>query len=109
MVMLPLSQTKHIFNLLKYNIMANLKKQYRDLEKRVLSELRGKVNSSNVYSKHLNGKCIKVNIFDYTELAIIHDSLTFLDDRGYQYNIFNGCSLEDLIDILNKSNGYNME
>ena len=90
--------------------MANLKRQYRDLEMRVLAELRDEINNSRVYSKHFNGKCIKVNIFDYTELAIIHDSLTFLDDRGYHYSIFNGdCNLEDLIDILNKSNGYNME
>lgn len=83
--------------------MANLKKQYRDLETRVLSGLRDEINNSRVYSKHTNEKCIKVNVFDYTELAIIHDRLTFLDDKGYHYNIFNGdCNLEDLIDILNK-------
>ena len=83
--------------------MENFKKQYRDLETRVLSELRDKITSSSVYSKHTNEKCLKVNIFDYTELVIIGERLMFLHDNGYQYDIFNGdCTLEDFIDILSK-------
>lgn len=83
-------------------IMENLKLQYRDLEQRVLANLRYKISTSKEYSKHLPVKCIKVNVFDYTELANINDQLTFLDDKGLQYSLWNGdCNLEDLIDILN--------
>ena len=84
--------------------MKTLKKQYRNLEMRVLSELRDKINNSNVYSKHVtHEKCIEVDVFDYTELAIVDDKLAFLDDKGYQYSLWNGdCTLEDLIDILIK-------
>ena len=84
--------------------MKNLKRVYRDLEMRVLSELKDKVNNSNVYSKHVtHEKCIEVDVFDYTELAIVDDKLVFLDDKGYQYSLWNrACNLEDLIDILNK-------
>lgn len=82
--------------------MANLKKEYRDLEMKVFNQLRDKINSSDKISKHTSNKYIEVNIFGYTELQIINDSLTFLDNNGYHYNIFNGdCDLEDLIDILN--------
>ena len=83
--------------------MENFKKQYRDLEQRVLFELRELVNNSNQQSNHVNEKCIEVNVFGYTELVILNDSLTFLDDKGLHYSLFNGdCSLEDLIDIVNK-------
>ena len=82
--------------------MKTLKKQYRDLEMRVLSELRDKINNSDIYSDHVQEKCTKVNVFDYTELAIVDDKLVFLDDKGYQYSLWNGdCDLEDFIDILN--------
>jgi hypothetical protein len=79
----------------------NFKKQYRDLEMRVFSTLRDKVEASTYKSKYVNEKAIKVNLYEYTELTIIDDSLTFLDSRGYHYSPFNQCSLEDLIDILN--------
>jgi len=82
--------------------MENLKLQYRDLEQRVLSELRHKVINSKKHSKYIHGKCIKVNVFDYTELVIVNDRLTFLDNNGMHYSLWNGdCGLEDLIDILN--------
>ena len=82
--------------------MNNLKLRYRDLETEVLSGLRDIVKKSNVRSKHFTGRCIKVNVFDYAELAIVNDQLTFLDDKGLYYSIWNGdCTLEDLIDILN--------
>ena len=84
--------------------MKNLKRGYRDLETRVLSELRDKVNNSNIHSKHITQeKCIEVNVFDYTELVIVDDQFIFLDDKGCHYSLWNGdCNLEDLIDILNK-------
>ena len=81
--------------------MATLKKQYRDLEMKVLNQLRDKINSRKLISKHTSNKCIEVSIFGYTELQIINDDLTFLCKYGLHYNIWNGdCSLEDLIDIL---------
>jgi hypothetical protein len=81
--------------------MKNLKKQYRDLEMSVLSSLRDKVLNSKIKSKHVQGNAIKVNIFGNTELVIINDTLTFLDDNGLHYSLFGDCSLEDLIDIIN--------
>lgn len=82
--------------------MNNLKLRYRDLEIEVLRGLRDIVEKSNVRSKYFGGKCIEVDVFDYTELAIVNDELTFLDDNGLYYSIWNGdCTLEDLIDILN--------
>lgn len=81
--------------------MSELKKKYRDLEQRVLRELRTKVEKSKYKSKHLDSKAIKVNVFDYTELAIVNDRLTFVDNNGSHYSLFGDCTLEDLIDIIN--------
>ena len=81
--------------------MENFKKQYRDLEQRIMRELRDKVENSKQTSKHINEKSINVNVFDYTELTIVNDRLTFLDSKGLHYSLFADCSLEDLIDILN--------
>jgi len=83
--------------------MENFKKKYRDLEQRKIFKLRKKIEKSKHISKHLNEKSIKVNVFDYTELTIVNDSLTFLDNNGMQYSLFADCNLEDLIDILNAS------
>ncbi len=81
----------------------NLKLQYRDLEQRVFAILRNKISESKEDSKHLDVKCIKVNVFNYTELAIINDQLIFLDKNGMQYSYWNSdCNLEDLIDLINK-------
>ena len=83
--------------------MGNFKKQYRDLETRVLAELRDRISKSKTESKHVQEKSIQVNVFDYTELAIINDQLTFLGDKGQHYSIWNGdCELEDFVDILSK-------
>lgn len=79
----------------------NLKKEYRDLETKVLSQLRDLVNASKLKSKFIAGNCIKVNVFDYVELCIINDKLTFLDEGGYHYSLFCDCTIDDLIDILN--------
>ena len=84
--------------------MEMFKKEYRDLEMRVLANLRYKISVSKEYSKSVsNSKCLKVNVFGYTELAIINDQLTFLDSQGLQYSIWADCTLEDLIDILDKT------
>jgi hypothetical protein len=84
--------------------MENFKKQYRDLEQRVYSELRNLIENSDTDSSIINEKCIKVNLFDYIELTIINDRLVFLDSNGFEYNIYTDTSLEDLIDILTLNN-----
>ncbi len=81
--------------------MENFKKQYRDLEQRVIHELRNMVENSNYISKYLNEKALKVNLFDYIELTIVNHSLTFIDKDGLHYSLWADASLEDLIDILN--------
>ena len=81
----------------------NLKKAYRDLEARVFAELRDRINKSKTESEHISDKAIKVNVFDYTELVIVNDRLTFIDSDGYHYNVYAECALEDLIDILSCS------
>ena len=80
--------------------MENFKKQYRDLEEKVIFELREKVEKSKYISKHLNARSIKIKVYDYTELTIVNDRLTFLDSNGQYYSLFAHCNLEDLIDIL---------
>ena len=81
----------------------NLKLSYRNLETRVLSSLRDKIENSNYISKHINQKAIEVNVFDYTELSIVNDRLTFLSRNGLQFSLFADANLDDLIDILNKN------
>lgn len=86
--------------------MNNFKKQYRDLEQRVLRELREKVEASNEESVHMDARCLKVDLEHFTELVVVNDRLTFLDKDGLHYNIFTGgANLEDLIDILGDSQG----
>jgi uncharacterized protein with ATP-grasp and redox domains len=81
--------------------MENYKRKYRDLEMRVLRELRNKVENSKHISKHLSEKSIIVNVFDYTELTLVNDRLTFLDKNGLHHSLFADCNLEDLINLLN--------
>ena len=81
----------------------DFKIQYRNLEMQVMSSLRNVINSSNYKSQHHNSKTIRINVFDYIELTLINDTLTFLDSHGLHYSIFSDCSLEDLIDILDNT------
>lgn len=81
--------------------MQNLKKQYRDLEMKVMQQLRTAIERSVYESKFVNEKAIKVNISNYKELTIINDRLTFLDANGLHYSVYADCSLEDLIDLIN--------
>lgn len=75
----------------------NLKKEYRELEMRVHSELRTRIEQSKESSKFMDAKAIKVNnLEDYCELVIVNDRLTFLNQTGYHYDIFS-VSLEDLL------------
>ncbi len=80
--------------------MKNFKKQYRELETQVFAELRSLIDKSEYLSKHTSEKAIKVNVFDFTELTIVNDKLTFLCDSGLHYSVFTDVTLEDLIDII---------
>ena len=80
----------------------NFRTRYEQLEADVEFALRKAIEKSKVESKHVDEKCIKVNLHNYTELAIINDRLTFLDENGYHYSIYAECTLTDLIDILNQ-------
>jgi len=80
----------------------NFKKRYRDLEVQVFATLRDAIENSEFKSEHLSEKAIKVNVFDYTELSILNDRLVLLDHKGFHYSIYSDCTLEDLIDIINK-------
>lgn len=82
--------------------MSSFKHQYRSLEVQVLRALRDKIEASTQQSKHIQGKCIVVNIHNYDELAIVNDRLVFISNHGYHYSPFNDCNLEDLIDILDQ-------
>jgi hypothetical protein len=79
-----------------------LSEVYHALENDVHNTLERLINQSEIQSKTHDTKCIKVSIFGYTELALINDVLTFLDDSGYEYSIYSDCYLIDLIDILNQ-------
>ena len=79
-----------------------LSKRYDDLEAEVHEALRQEIENSETMSDTVNTKCLNVNVFDYEELVILHDRLTFIDDAGLQYDLYCECSLEDLIDILTK-------
>jgi hypothetical protein len=80
--------------------MENFKHQYRNLEQRVIHDLREKVDASKTTSKHVDAKAIAVNLNNYAELTVVNDRLTLLDHDGYHYSIYNDVSLEDLIDVL---------
>ena len=84
---------------MKYKI---LKEKHDKLEEEVMMSLLNEVLNSEIESKHMDTNVIKVNVFDYKELAFINDRLTFLDSNGHHYDVYTECSLEDLIDILTK-------
>jgi hypothetical protein len=81
---------------------SELSKRYDDLESEVHQALRQEIENSEEISDHVNTPCLNVNVFDYEELVILHDRLTFMDSDGLQYGLYTECSLEDLIDILTK-------
>lgn len=80
----------------------SLSQRYASLENDTQETLISLIYKSKINSKFTCGKCIKVNVFDYTELIMYSGELTFLDSDGLHYGLYNECSLEDLIDILQK-------
>lgn len=81
---------------------STIKNLFNAIEKDTQTALKKEILKNKTISKHCYAPCIKVNLFDYTELALIDDRLTFLDENGLHYYLYAECSLEDLIDILNK-------
>jgi hypothetical protein len=75
---------------------------YSTLKWRVEDELRKRIAKSKINSEHVSEKCIKVLVFDYHELTVINDKLTFIDRAGLQYSLYCDVTLEDLLDIINK-------
>jgi len=86
-------------NTMKYKAFS---KRFDDLEAEVQYALRQEIENSQIESETVSTPCIKVNVFDYTELVILHNDLTFIDSSGLQYSLYAECSLEDLVDILLK-------
>ncbi len=81
---------------------AELRKKHNDLEQEVFFALEAEILESQIQSKFYNLPVIKVNIFDYVELTMMHNTLTFIDNNGQQYELYAECCLEDLVDILSK-------
>jgi hypothetical protein len=79
----------------------SLKSEFRNLEMRVLNGFREKVEASDTMSKHVSGKCVKILVGNYSEIVVLNDRVTLIDEAGHQSSIF--CiELETLIDILEK-------
>lgn len=86
--------------------MKNLKKEYQDLEMKVLRTLREIVENSQDESRHIRGNCLYLydyraeNIdFDYCELCIIGDRLVLINIDGYHFSAAE-TDLQTLIDII---------
>lgn len=79
----------------------DFEKRLKQLEQDVEEALREMVTKSRHISRHISGKAVKVYVFDYKELVIVNNELTFLDSNGQHYSLYTDCTLEDLIDILN--------
>ena len=75
----------------------SLKKEYRNLEMKVLSTVRDMIMKS-----HTDGPFpyIDIEYNGYEQLAVVNDRVCIIHD-GYQYSVPNNdCTLEDLIDII---------
>ena len=81
---------------------SKIKKRYEKIELDIFSNLIHEIEQSKTESKHVEGKCLRVSLFDYCELVYIDQRLVFLDSNGHHYGVYNEASLEDLIDILTK-------
>jgi hypothetical protein len=82
--------------------MSSFKKRIEDLESEVLEKLISLVKSSDVESKSRSTPAIQVNVFDYVELVVVNDTLTFLDDNGDEFSLYADATIYDLIDILDE-------
>ena len=95
-----LTKDKNIMNKYQY-----LVTQHNTLSDNIISALKAEIDESKLQSKHItNSKAISVNVFDYIELVIVNDKLTFLNSQGNHHSLYADCINNDLIDIL-----YNLE
>lgn len=81
---------------------SKLKDKHNKLEKDVFTALITEITKSDLESRHVQEKAIRVNVFGYEELVLLNGALTFIDESGMHYGVYSECSLEDLIDILSQ-------
>lgn len=79
---------------------ANYEYRLQQLEKEVEDSLRELIKESEYQHPDYSQPAIKVNVFDYTALTILNDTLTFLDSEGLHYSLYAECTLTDLFDII---------
>ena len=80
----------------------SLKKEYRDLEMKVLATVRDMINNSKQVAtkSYADVKCINIDHNGYETLAVVEDRVVIIHD-GYHYSVPNkDLTLEDLIDII---------
>jgi len=81
--------------------LANLLEDYKQLENGIVELLKDTVQKSKTKSKFINGNCLDVSGFNYSELVIIDNKLTFLNGQGNHFSLFtNGIVMDDLIEII---------
>jgi hypothetical protein len=83
-----------------------LAEELETIELKIHDTLRRLILTSKVKSKTHDMNVIKVDVFGYTELGIINDRLTFLDNNGLHYSVYGDCTLDDLVDIINKETNF---
>lgn len=74
--------------------------KFSKLELDVFTGLVERIEKFGIMSKHGKFLSLKVNVFDYVEIAYINEKLVFFDEKGLIYSVYADCSLDDLIDIL---------
>jgi hypothetical protein len=80
-----------------------IREKHDALECEVLDILIDAINKSTTKSKHMDCNAIQItNLSNYTELVIVHNQLTFLNEDGNHYCIYAETSLDELIDIIQK-------
>lgn len=77
----------------------NLKTRYRKLQDEVYAELRNLLNKSEIDSKFIEGKCIRVDLPLGKEIVLVNDRITIIDHDGYYYDI-SLLDLDNLIDVI---------
>lgn len=82
----------------------DLAKEYRDLENKIEDTLKKMIANSNVQSDFIAGSnALKVNVFDYVELVYLDYRLKFIDNNGYHFSLYDECTTQDLLDIINEN------
>lgn len=89
-----------------YRNYQDLTDRYNEVENEIIAMLEKEVNASFIESENHKVPCLKISLFDYTELLILNGRLQFADSDGLLYNLFNDdVRNDDLLDILNQIEG----